>query len=215
MKSCRSRRQKPPAFYARSETSTLFRPNLEHLTKPSDLVEADEGATQDDEGLVDVGAPLVADGEAAEAAEPGQGSLNNPSVPAQPRARLHATSSDAGPDGAGAALLTATTMVVGLVGVELLGPPTGPALAVPHARHRVEGGRQHQAVVPVRRAQTDAERRAPSVDHKVALRARFASIRRVRAGLGTPLLAGTDALSRLARLQSSCPASERRSRSTR
>jgi hypothetical protein len=106
-------------------------------------------------------------------------------------------------------------VIISFVCVELLGPPAGPASAVPHAGHGVQGRRQHKAVVPVGGAQADSERGAPAVDHKVALRARFAAIRWVRAGLGAPLLAATDALSKLARLQSRCPASERRSSSTR
>jgi hypothetical protein len=75
--------------------------------------------------------------------------------------------------------------------------------------------RQHEAVVPVRGAQADPEGRAPAVDHKMALRARFAAIRRVRAGFGTLLFAGTDALSRHARRQSMAPTCSSRSRSTR
>jgi hypothetical protein len=51
------------------------------LTKPSDLVEADEGASEDHERLVDVGAPFVTDGEAAEAVESGQSALYHPPVP--------------------------------------------------------------------------------------------------------------------------------------
>jgi len=43
-----------------------------------------------------------------------------------------------------------------------------------------------------------------AVDHKVVLRPRFAAIRRVGAGLGSPLFAGTAALSKEARVQSRC-----------
>ena len=164
---------------------------------------------------MDVGAPLVADREAAEAVEPGQRALDHPAVPAQPLAGVDAPSGDAGRDGAGAALPAAAAVIVGLVGVELVGALARPASPVAHAGHGVQGRRQHHAVVPVGRAQAHPERRAPAVDHKVALRARFAAIRRVRAGLGTPLLAATEALSRTGRLQSRCPASDRRSSSTR
>jgi hypothetical protein len=75
---------------------------LEHLTKPVDLVEVDEGAAEDHEGFVDVGAPLVADGEALEAVEPGERSLHDPSVSAKPLAGFHAAPGDARFDGAGA-----------------------------------------------------------------------------------------------------------------
>lgn len=43
---------------------------LGHLTRPSNLAEADEGAYEDHEGFLDIGIPLVVDGETAEAVEP-------------------------------------------------------------------------------------------------------------------------------------------------
>ena len=187
----------------------------EHLTKPSDLVEADESAAEDHESLVDVGAPLVADGEAAKTVEPCQRSLDNPSVSAQPFAAVYASPGNAGHDPALPAFAPAAVMVVGLVGVELVRALARTSTTVAHAWHGIQSGCQHHAVVPVGRAQAHPERGALAVDHKMALRARFSAIRRVRAGLGTPLFAATAALSRDARLQSSCPASERRSRRTR
>ena len=54
---------------------------------------------------MDVGAPLVAHGQAAEAVEPGQGALDHPAVAAQPLAGVDALAGDADPDVApGAAL---------------------------------------------------------------------------------------------------------------
>jgi hypothetical protein len=130
-------------------------------------------------------------------------------------AGFHATSGDAGFDGAAAAFGSATAVIIGLVRVELVRPLLGATPPRAPAGHGVEGWSQHDAVVAVGRAQAHPERRAPAVDHKVALRARFAAIRWVRAGLGAPLFAATAALSSAARLQSSCPASESRSSSTR
>ena len=164
---------------------------------------------------MDVGAPLVADGQAADAVEPSQRAFDDPAVPAEPFAAVEASPGNAGRDPALPAFAPAAVMVIGLVGVKLVGALARAATAVAHAWHGVEGGRQHQAVVPVGWAQAHPERCAPSVDHKMALRSRFAAIRWVRACLGTPLFAATAALSRDARLQSSCPASERRSRRTR
>ena len=62
--------------------------------------------------------------------------------------------------------------------------------------------------------QLNRERDPLAVDHKVVLRARFALIRRIRPGCLAPLFAGTDALSRLARLQSIRSASPSRSGKT-
>ena len=105
-------------------------------------------------------------------------------MPAQLFARLHAASSDARLDGAGTALLAATTVVVGLGGVELAGARARAALPVAHAGHGIQGRGQHHAGVPIGRAQAHSEGRAAAVNHKMALRARFAAIRRVRTGLG-------------------------------
>lgn len=56
---------------------------LERLTEPSfDESGADEGGGEVVEGLADVGAAFVADGEAAEAGEPGQDALDDPTMPA-------------------------------------------------------------------------------------------------------------------------------------
>ena len=163
----------------------------------------------------DVGAPLIADGEAAKTVEPCQCPLNDPAMPAQSFAAIDAPSGNAGPDGTFPAFTPAAVMVIGLVGVELVGPLAWAATTVAHAWHGVESGCQHHAVVPVGRAQPHPERCAPLVDHKMAFRSRFAAIRWVRAGLGTALFAATAALSRLARLQSRCPASDSCSSSTR
>jgi hypothetical protein len=59
--------------------------------------------------------------------------------------------------------------------------------------------------VDVGRREPDRERDALAVDHQMALAARFAAIRRVRANLlvrPSPPLAGTLEASRLARVQS-------------
>jgi hypothetical protein len=136
-------------------------------------------------------------------------------VPAQLLARLDAPPCHTWRDGAGATLAPAPAMVVGLVRVELARALARPAPPMAHAWDGVQRRGQHHAVVAIGRAQAHPEGRAPAVDHKVALRARFAAIRRVRAGLGTPRLAATAALSSEARLQSRCPASASRSRRTR
>jgi hypothetical protein len=119
---------------------------LPYLTEPADLVEADEGAAEDYEGLVDFGAPLVTDCKASEAVQPCQGPLSDPAAARQPFARLHASSCDPGHDGAGATLLAAAATIIGLVGLELLGPPARSTSAVPHAGHGVEGRSQHEGL---------------------------------------------------------------------
>ncbi len=132
---------------------------------------------------------------------------------------LDAAAGDARRDRPLATFGSAAAVVVGLVGVEPLRAATGSAPAAPHARDDVEDGGQHAAVVAVGPAQLEAERRAAGVDHDVALCARTASVRGVRADLRVrrraPPFAGMDALSIEARLQSSASAAARRSSSTR
>lgn len=83
--------------------------------------EAEEGAAQEGEGLVDIGAPFAADRDATEAVELGQRALDDPAVPPHPFADLHASSCDTGLDGAGAALGSASAVIIGLVDVVLVG----------------------------------------------------------------------------------------------
>ena len=192
---------------------------LERLTEPSDLVEADEGAGERGEGPVDVGAAFVADGQAPEADQPGQGPFHDPTVAPEAVGALDAAARDAGRDGAGAALGAASAVVVGLVCVELFGPASRPSTAAAHARDDVEHRGQHLAVVPVGPAQLEAERRAAGIDDEVALRARPSAVRGVRAdlcrGRRPPPFAGMDALSIEARPQSNASAAASRSRRTR
>ena len=168
---------------------------------------------------MDVGAALAADRQAPEAGRPSQGSFDDPAVAAEAIGALDAAAGDARRDRPLATFGSAAAVVAGLVGVEPLRAATGSAPAVPHARDDVEDGGQHAAVVPVGPAQLKAERRAAGVDHEVALGARTASVRGVRADLRVrrraPPFAGMDALSIEARLQSSASAAARRSSSTR
>jgi len=165
---------------------------------------------------MEVGAALAADSQASESGQPSEGTLYDPPMAAQPGAAFDTTPCDAWRDAAGAALTATAAVVVSLIGVELGGSTarTSPVLG-PHARYRIQGGRQHTAVVAVGAAQRQAKRRALGICDEVALCARLAAVRRVRPNLGAPLLAGRLALSSAARLQSRAPASCSRSSSTR
>ena len=201
----------PPLTLSRHSPS-----QLEHLTEPSDLAEADQGAGECCEGEMDVGSALVSDGQAAVAGQPGEGAFHDPAVSAEVGAAFDATSDNAWGDAAGAALLAAAPVIVGLVGVELLRSAAWAApVPVPDGWDGVEGCCQHAAVVAVGAAQCQAKRRAPGIRDEVALGARLAAIRRVRPDFRTPLLAATLALSSAALRQSICPAAWRRSSSAR
>ena len=69
---------------------------LERLSNPRlEGIEADEAAAEGEEGLVAVGAALIADGQAAVAVEPGEGPLDDPAVAAQALARIDPLAGDA------------------------------------------------------------------------------------------------------------------------
>ena len=189
--------------------------SLERLTEPLDLVEGDEAGLEEREGLVDVGAPLVADGQAAGAIEPGMAALDHPAMPSEPVASLDAAPGNPRPDPARPAFLPPHSRIIGLVGMQLVGSPAraSPPPAA-QGRDRVQRRGHQRAVVAVGAGQDEAERRTARVGDEVALGARLAAVRRVRAGGRPPFFAGTLALSRLARLQSISPAACRRSSST-
>ncbi len=80
---------------------------------------------QEREGLVDVGAPFVADGQAAGAVEPGMAALDHPAVPPEPVTSLDAASGNPRRDPPCPALPTPRSGIIGLVGVRLVGALAG------------------------------------------------------------------------------------------
>ena len=152
---------------------------------------------------MDVGPSLVADGQPAEPIEPSQRALDHPAVAAQPLAGIKHPPRDARLDAAPAQVSTAGAVVITFVGVELFGSAPRPAQRPMDGRDRFEHLGEKEAVVAVGRRELHGERDALGFDHKMALRARTAAIRRIRPGELAPLFAGVLALSTAARLQSS------------
>ena len=155
---------------------------------------------------MDVLSSFVSDGQTAEAIDPGEGAFDDPAVTAEPILALDAAAGDAGFDVALAAVAPTACMIGGLVGVQLLGSPTGPTTLGADRRHGVEDLCKRDTVVDIRAGQNEAERDATPIGDDVALRAGLATIRRVRPRRRAPLFAGTLALSSAARLQSIMPA---------
>ncbi len=164
---------------------------------------------------MDVGPALVADREAAQAAEPGQGALDDPAVPAQTLAAVHTASGNPGLDPAPAQGLAAAWRGLTLVGVELGGAqarqPSPLSNGQPGAGQVLAGA----AAVDADGLGADNERDAVGLCDDVPLGTWPAAIRRVRAGALALLLAGADALSRQARRQSMAPARPSRFSRTR
>src|SRR5215212_392091 len=149
--------------------------------------QGDEGAAKLQEGQMDVSPVLVADLQAPEAVEPGERPFDHPPVASQAVLGLDTTARDAGDDAALAQGQTEVTVVVTLVGMELVRSATGPAARLgADGLDGVDGGEHHLRIVHVRGAHQDRERDAVGVDHKMALRALFAAIRWVLARFLAP-----------------------------
>lgn len=160
---------------------------------------------------MDVGAPLVADGEAAVAVEPGQGALHHPAVPAQPRAGVDALAGDADLDAALGQRPPTARDVVRLVGMPLVRSFAPPAIRLPDRGDGIKQLREDDRVVAVGAGQQYGQREPAAFGENVPCGAGFAAIGGVGSDELAPLLAGMEALSRQARLQSIRPASPRRS----
>src|SRR4051812_20594774 len=102
---------------------------------------------------MNVGATLVADGEAAEAVEPSERALDHPAVPAEPLAALDAPSRDSRLDAPLATDLPAHRIVVGLVGMQLVRPAARAASGTADGQDRVQDGFEQEMVVAVGPAQ--------------------------------------------------------------
>jgi hypothetical protein len=163
----------------------------------------------------DVEPTLVADGQPAEAGEPGQRPLDHPPVPAQAFAALDLPSRDARDDTPPAAGAAAARVVIPFIGVQLARALTRPTGALPDRRHGVEQRFEEAAVVDVRGAEQEGERDAAGIDQDVALRAGLAAVGRVRADARAPFLAGKKALSSEQRPKSIAFARPSRSSSAR
>src|ERR1051325_11366463 len=164
------------------------------------------------EGLEDVGAAFVADDDPAISGKPGQAALDHPAVSPQPLGAVDPAPCDPRLDGAPAQRLSALREVIALIGMELGRPSLRSANTVTDRRHSIDHRRKELAIVAIGRAEPDGERDAIAVHNDVALASWLAPVRRVRAGVLAPLLAGTLALSTQARLQSMALAQPSRSR---
>lgn len=167
------------------------------------------------EGFEDVGAALVADGQPPEAAEPSQGALDHPAMPSQALAALDAAPGDPVGDVSPAQGTMTARQIVSFIGVELGWALAGPSPALADRRHGIDQLVEDAAVVDICRRDPESERDAPSIGEEMALAAGSAAIGRIGAGLLAPLLAGTEALSTQARLQSMALARPKRSSRTR
>ena len=143
--------------------------------------------------------------------QPCSRALYHPAKPPQPLAAIEQLPRYARLYAPTAKPFTQSLRVVGFVRVQLRRALPRPASELAYRLDSIYTAKHHPRVMHVRSAYDYRERDAFSFDHKMALRARFAAIRRIGAGSCPPFGAGTGNESTDARLQSSLSASARRS----
>lgn len=106
---------------------------------------------------------FVANDEAPEAVDPGEGAFDDPSVLSEMTAAFDTASGDARRDGARPQIAPATVEVVGLVGMKLGGSPAWSTPLLPNRSDGIDDGGQSHAVVAIGSSQDDAERNAGAI----------------------------------------------------
>jgi len=165
--------------------------------------------------VVDVEPAFVSDGKSAKSVEPGEAAFDHPTVAAEPLACLDTAACDPWLDLTTAAGVTATAMVICLVGVQLVWSASRPAQPAADGRDGIEQLLERNAVVDIGSGQQEGQRNAAAIRDQVPLGPWFTSICWVRAGRRSPLFAAMDELSTQARLQSIRSASRNRHSSSR
>src|SRR5215218_7372279 len=157
-----------------------------HLTKPLNVTPADESTSEIEERLMYVVPPLVAHLQPPGAIEPRERPFHNPPVASQPLAGFDAPSGYPRGYAPLPERLAAAGEVVALVCVQLLGALARAAAGFADRLDGIHGLFQDLGVVDVGSRVDHRERDASPVDHNMALRARFALIRRIRSGFLAP-----------------------------
>ncbi len=157
---------------------------------------------------MNVQSPLVADSQPPEVVEPCQGALHHPAVLAQFLAALYPSPSYTRSDAPLSERRPVRLRVVSFVGVQLARPSSRSASSLRASldgRNGIDHHLQRLCVVNVGSGTPYREGNSASADHKMALRAWFALIRRIRADCVPPFLARILAESKDARDQSISP----------
>jgi len=138
---------------------------------------------------MDVGSSFVANGESAELGQPGQGALDDPAITAESFVAVDATPGDAILDAPPPQGLATAGIIVSLVGMQLVRSFARSPVALTDRLQAVDQDLEHHGIVDVGGAQGADERDAVPIDQDVAFGAFLAAIRRVGAGVFTPLFA--------------------------
>lgn len=164
---------------------------------------------------MDINSTLITDLQATIAIEPGQSPLYDPTMPAQSFTTFYPAPSNSRSDPTGSQDLAIMVAVIAFVRMQFTRTPSGSTTLLADGWNCIDHRLQHGSFVYIGSRMPYDEWDSSSFDHKMALRARFAAIRWVRAGRCAPPGAGTMPASRLARDQSNCSASESFSNNTK
>ncbi len=148
--------------------------------------EADEAAAECEQGVVDVAASFVADEQALEVVQPGEGAFDDPAVAAKSGAVRGLAASDQRLDTALADEATVLVVVVAAVGDHAVGTTARSPRSSAHRRYRGQQRDQLGDVVAVAARDRAGERDPRRVDEQVVLGAGSGSINRARARFGAP-----------------------------
>ncbi|AEN72836.1 hypothetical protein Rhom172_2435 [Rhodothermus marinus SG0.5JP17-172] len=163
---------------------------------------------------MNISATLIANTKATHLTEPGQCPLHHPAVTAQALACVSTSTSNAYLDASLPERRTAFPEVISFVGMHLVRTLAGRPSRLLDPRNCIDQRLENHRVMPVGCRDHHRQRGAASVYHKMALCARFATIRWIRPGMRPLFAAGMLWASTAARLQSNWPPSPRRSSST-
>lgn len=173
---------------------------LEVLTKALDVSVGDEAGGKAEEGFVDV----PTDAEAAEAVQPGDGSLDDPSANAEAGSMRDTTAGDHRFDALRPDQSSVLVLVVASIPEEDVGAPSRSSDQARDGRNLLEQRHQLGDVVAVSAGQQHRERDALPVDEDVVLAARPGAVDRAGPAFGPRRAARTWLESITARDQSSC-----------
>ena len=138
-----------------------------------------------------VGAAVVADEQALELVQPGEGAFDDPAGAAEAGAVVCVAAGDLGRDRALPEQAAVLVVVVAAVGAQTRWPASGAPDQPAHRRHAVEQRDQLGDVVAVAAGERPGERDPARVDQEVVLGAAAAAIDRARARRGAPFFACT------------------------
>ncbi len=158
---------------------------------------------------------FVAHFQPPETVQPSLGPFYDPAVSAQLFTPVHIPSRNSGKDVVLTQERSILTAVIAFIGMQFMWALAWATTLLANGGDSLYQLWQQSGFVDIGRCVTNHQRNPLSFDHKMALRARFSSIRRVRASLFAPPGAGTIPASTQARDQSNCSASPSRSNKTR